>query len=307
MEAENWSDAWYHCVTLDGLGGPQLTSDRPEFWKTAADMVRIPASEFQMGDPHWNYPSRRDERLHRAQIPEPLLVSRTEVGQALWDRVMDDNPSRFRGHDLPVDSVKWNLAVTFCNRLSEKAQLQPAYSGSGDTTHWDRAANGFRIPTETEWEYFARGGTSTQFSTGDTLYGNQANFDIAAEYQPGNTGDKLKPATRPYLGRTTPLASYPPNPWGLHDIHGNVWEWCWDHYGTYPGGDYGDLPLGSGPDGDYGGSKAPPKARILRGGAWGYSAYYCRSAFRGRLVPGYRYTLRVDQLGLRVIRTDPTI
>lgn len=305
IDSQEWAKAWQHCSVVDELGGAMISSDHPEFWRTAVGMVRIPAGEFQMGDPMWEMPNRRDERSHQVDMPRELLVSRTEVTQALWTRVMDSNPSRFRGHDLPVDSVTWDMAVSFCNQISEKAGLQPPYTGSGDKTSWNREADGFRIPTETEWEYFARAGTSTQFSTGDSLSTSHANFDPVYDAPPQGGRKALPVQSTLYLGRTTPAGFLKPNPWGLHDVHGNLWEWCWDHYGPYPGSDYGDLPLGSGPDGDYGGAAPPPKARIVRGGAWGYGSYYNRSAFRGRFVPNYRYTIRADQVGLRIVRETP--
>ena len=134
----------------------------------------------------------------------------------------------------------------------------------------------YTLPTEAQWEYACRAGTTTPFHFGDSLSSNQANFD-------GNYPYGAEKG--PYLERTTPVGTYAPNAWGLYDMHGNVWEWCYDWYGEYTAGDAAD------PHGPETGSD-----RVVRGGAWDIYAQFCRSACRFRFDPGRRYRI----LGFRV-------
>jgi formylglycine-generating enzyme required for sulfatase activity len=147
------------------------------------------------------------------------------------------------------------------------------------TVTWNRNANGYRLPTEVEWEYACRAGTTTPFNTGNNITTSQANYDGDYPYN-GN-------AKGIYRERTTPVGSFQPNAWGLYDMHGNVWEWCWDWYGNYSSGAQTD-PIGAS-SGSY---------RVLRGGSWSYYALNLRSALRGLDSPSYRNFV----IGFRLVR-----
>ena len=184
-----------------------------------------------------------------------------EVTQAQYEQVMGVNPSEYKGANNPVEMVSWEDAVEFCRRLSEL----PAEKAAG---------NVYRLPTEAEWEYACRAGTTTKFSFGD----DESDFGEYGWYRENS-------------GRTThPVGSKLPNAWGLYDMHGNVWEWCQDWYGDYPSGSVTD-PSGA----------TSSSFRVLRGGGWDYSADGCRSAFRGRDLPSCR---DYGRLGFRVVRSS---
>jgi len=205
-------------------------------------LVLIPAGKFMMGE---------EEGQHEVTISKPFYMGVTEVTQAQYEAVMGTNPSRFKGATNPVDTVSWDDAAEFCKKLSEKTR------------------QAVRLPTEAEWEYACRAGTTTRFSFGDKdgVLGDYAWYD-------GNSG-----------GTTYPVGQKKPNAWGLYDMHGNVWEWCADWNGDYPKGAVTD-PQGPGA-GEY---------RVLRGGAWLYSPDDCRSAYRSGNGPNSRdfnYGLRV--------------
>jgi formylglycine-generating enzyme required for sulfatase activity len=167
-------------------------------------------------------------------------MSTYEVTQAEWLAVMDSNPSGFTGDDLPVETVSWYEAVEYCNKLSERDGLILAYtidktredenntSTSDDVkwvVTWNRAATGYRLPTEAEWEYACRAGTTPPFSTGANITTDEANYNENYPYN-GN-------ATGAYRETTGAVGSFAANVLGLYDMHGNVWEWCWDWYAEY--------------------------------------------------------------------------
>ncbi len=218
-------------------------------------MVRIPAGEFMMGSPS-NEPGRdSDETQHRVRISKDFWMGRTEVTQGLWKAVMGSNPSHFSncGDDCPVEKVSWNDCQEFIRKLNGMV-----------------SGGNFRLPTEAEWEYACRAGTTTPFNTGRCLNGDQANYDGSNPLSGCSKGE--------YRKRTVKAGSFSPNAWGLFDMHGNVWEWCEDWYGNYPSGSVTD------PKGASSGSN-----RVFRGGSWNLSARNCRSALRGRYDPGYRF------------------
>jgi formylglycine-generating enzyme required for sulfatase activity len=194
--------------------------------------------------------------------------------------VMEKNPSFFNaarggGPDFPVEQVRWREAVAFCEKLSGL----PAEQKAGRT---------YRLPTEAEWEYAARAGTTTAFHPGDALSSRQANCDGNRPYGKAPRG--------PHLERTAKVGSYPANNWGLHDVHGNVAEWCSDFYDpdyykkspreNPPGPDAGVLDTGF-----------RQFFRVVRGGCWLDEPRACRSAYRFRLQPTEPYRL----VGLRVV------
>jgi formylglycine-generating enzyme required for sulfatase activity len=201
-----------------------------------------------------------------------FFLAETEVTQALWKEVAGTNPSRFTGDDRPVDSVSWFDAVKFCNALSEKAGLPPAYEIDGETVTWRRDAGGYRLPTEAEWEYAARGGAgavSPPYAGGETA-------DEAGWYD-ANSGK----ASHPVKGKA-------PNGLGLYDMSGNLWEWCWDGYGQYPQEAAAD-PAGP----------AESARRVLRGGAWFTPANLLRVTNRYWNVPGFK----ANSVGFRLARS----
>jgi formylglycine-generating enzyme required for sulfatase activity len=222
-------------------------------------MLCIGAGDFAMGE---------GSEAHPVTLTEDFFVAETPVTQAQYEAVMGTNPSHFKqvGPEGPVEQVSWEDAVAFCARLNQIAEPEDG---------WEWA-----LPTEAQWEYACRAGTTTAFSFGDVLNGTQANCD-------GNhpEGTEEKGA---YLKRTSPVRSYAPNPWGLYDCHGNVWEWCADWYGKYPKEAVAD-PQGAESGAD----------RVLRGGSWYGEAQRCRSANRLSYTPDYRG----NDIGFRPVLT----
>jgi len=248
-----------------------------------ANMVRINGGTFTMGSPA-SEPERRDwEGPQRQVTVGGFYMGKYEVTQKEYQEIMGTNPSYFKGDNLPVEQVSWFDAVEYCNKRSQREGLTPAYSisGSGDsrTVTWNRNANGYRLPTEAEWEYACRAGTTTPFSTGNNITTSQANYNGNKPYNNNAKGE--------YRQKTTPVGSFAPNGWGLYDMHGNVWEWCWDWYGAYASGPQTD-PVGAS-SGTY---------RVLRGGGGDSDAEALRSAIRIVINPYFRS----DNLGFRLVR-----
>jgi formylglycine-generating enzyme required for sulfatase activity len=205
----------------------------------------------------WAAERSDDEGAHGVTLTRGFWVGVSPVTQGQWAAVMGENPSHFQGDGLPVETVSWEDAETFCGKVS-------ALTGMA-----------VRLPSEAEWEYVCRAGTDTPFYWGGVLNGTEANCDGEAPYGTETAG--------PYLKTTTPVGSYAavsPHPWGLWDVHGSVWEWCADWYDE---GFYGRSPEVEPlcQDGEQ-------MYRVLRGGSWGSYPLYCRAAFRFRNVPGYR-------------------
>ena len=251
---------------LDDVLGGAPASAGPKALTNSAGMafVLIPAGKFTMGSP-------ADERGHRANegpvhevvVGNAFYLGVHPVTQAAYLAVMGKNPARFSaseggGPDHPVESVSWDEAVAFCRKLSERAE--------------ERAAGrSYRLPTEAEWEYAARAGGTAPFAFGESFNATHGNFDAAYPY------GEAEPAAG--VGRTTPVARHPASAWGLHDMNGNVWEWCADWYAEAY---YSTLPLRDPP------GPAAGRYRVLRGGAWKNQATACRAAYRNALAPHQR-------------------
>jgi len=224
-------------------------------------LVWIEPGTFTMGSPSSEKDRTSDEGpLTQVTISQGFWMSKYEVTQAEYLAVMGSNPSYFTG-DLkrPAEEMTWIDATNYCGKLTQQERSAGRLP----------AGYVYRLPTEAEWEYACRAGTTTATAYGDSLSSAQANFDGNYPYNGAAVG--------PYLGRTTAVGSYTPNAWGLYDMHGNVWEWCLDWYGTYPGGSVTD------PKGAVSGSY-----RVVRGGGWGGDGWLCRSAYRFHYWPDYR-------------------
>jgi formylglycine-generating enzyme required for sulfatase activity len=244
-------------------------------------LARIPAGKFLMGSPATE-PERDPEELqHEVAITRPFLMGVYEVTQAQYEKVMGKNPSFFSpgrggGPDHPVEQARWTDAVDFCRKLS----ALPAEKEAGRT---------YRLPTEAEWEYACRAGTATPFHFGDALSSKQANFNGTAPFGGAPKG--------PYLQKTAPVGSFPPNAWGLYDMHGNVSEWCADWYDP----DYYKKSPKQDPKGPSSGVVGTGFRGlffyVVRGGCWLDEARACRAAYRFRLQPSEPYRL----VGFRVV------
>jgi len=250
-------------------------------------MALIPAGTFLMGNITDDTFGYSDEKLvDEVTITRPFLMGRTPVTQKQFEAVMGNNPSYFKGPDLPVENVTWYDAVEFCNELSRLEGLDLCYSGSGANIVCDFTANGYRLPTEAEWEYACRAGTETDFHTGDMTHPGTSPLDPAldrAGWYGGNSG-----------GSTHPVGEKEANAFGLYDMHGNVWDWCWDWCWDWFEDAYHASRPAEDPRGPASGSY-----RVLRGGSWGSLAWLCRSANWFCNNPGYR----CNYGGFRVVRT----
>jgi formylglycine-generating enzyme required for sulfatase activity len=205
-----------------------------------------------MGSPESEKLRNKNETQHRVMLTQGFWLAQTEVTQAQWKAVMGSNPSSFFGDTLPVDSVSWNDATEFIKRLNAKLGQEL-----------------YRLPTEAEWEYACRAGTTTPFHTGQNLTTDQANYHGNYPYEGFPKGK--------YRGTTVPVGSFPGNAWGLQEMHGNLWEWCQDWYSAYTAGEQADPNSA-----DHG------QNRVLRGGSWYVDGWFCRSATRFGFRPGSR-------------------
>ena len=219
-------------------------------------MVRIQPGTFQMGSPvtPWNaaplFNQANAQPVHAVTITQPFWIGKYEATQAEYQAVMGSNPSNFTGPQRPVEQVTWTQAMAYCQALT----ASEAAAG--------RVPAGFqyRLPTEAEWEYCYRAGTTTEYWWGQAMACGQANFWFSYHTN-----------TSCSIGHTANVGSYPANPWGLHDVAGNVWEWCldsWDLSANYPSSAVSDPLVSSGPE------------RVRRGGSFGLYSNACRAAHR---------------------------
>ncbi len=216
------------------------------------EFVSIPAGKFKMGSPNTEVGRNEVEETQHEVSISGFFMGKYEITQAQWKAVMGstNNPSNFKGDNLPIEKVSWNKVQEFITKLNEQ---------TGKT---------YRLPTEAEWEYACRAGTETPFNTGANITTDQANYDGLYPYDSYPTGI--------YRERTTDVGTFAPNAWGLYDMHGNVWEWCNDWYGEEY---YNDSPS-TDPQGPNTG-----EFRIIRGGSWYNGAVMCRSARRHAQYP----------------------
>jgi formylglycine-generating enzyme required for sulfatase activity len=234
------------------------------------DFVLIKGGTFTMGSPVQEAERGIDETQHRVTVRD-FYIAKSEVTQREYAGLMGNNPSEFKGDNLPVENVMWFDAVRFCNTRSAREGMTPAYTISSETVTWNRSANGYRLPTEAEWEYACRAGTSTPFNVGNNIIDEQANFYNNYGYNNNSSGR----VTGSYRQRTTPVNSFKANSWGLFDMHGNVGEWCWDCYEEY------GTTAQTNPTGPVTGT-----LRVNRGGGWNDFPKHIRSAYRATTPPG---------------------
>jgi formylglycine-generating enzyme required for sulfatase activity len=241
----------------------------------AMKLVLIPAGEFVMGGEESPEQVARkcgsihskarwfkgEQPRHRVKITKAFYMGIYDVTQAQYEAVMGTNPAQFKDPNNPVETVSWNDAQEFCRKLSAKTGQE------------------VRLPTEAEWEYACRAGTTTPFNTGEAISTEQANYNGNFTYGSGQKGV--------YREKTTAVGSFPANAWGLYDMHGNVWQWCQDWYGDYGAGEAVD-PTGP----------ALGQWRVLRGGSWAIGPCFCRSALRFGGVPVYRSR---NAFGFRIV------
>ncbi|AUT03409.1 protein kinase [Nostoc sp. CENA543] len=272
----------FETVTVDARGN--ITKRRNEQARyftedlgngVTLEMVQIPGGTFTMGSPETEKDRDSDESPQRQVTVPGFFMGKYEITQEQYQAIMGKNPSNFKGDKRPVEQVSWDDAVEFCEKLSQK---------TGKT---------YRLPSETEWEYACRAGTTTPFYFGETITTDLANYRgtdwtiVNRTYSTysGNYGNGPKGL---YRQQTTPVGSFPPNTFGLYDMHGNVWEWCQDNYHDNYNGAPTDGSVWANNDNF---------SRLLRGGSWDVTPGFCRSADRDRFTSEYR----LNYMGFRVV------
>jgi sulfatase modifying factor 1 len=242
--------------------GKFLTGDLP-------GMVFVKGGTFIMGADD----NETDEKPIHDVTLDSFYMGKYEVTQKEWNAVMGNNPSFFNGANNPVEKVDWYDAIAYCNRRSKMEKLTPCYSGSGDNITCNFDAEGYRLPTEAEWEYACRGGSQT----GNFTYSGSDNIDDVAWYE-GNSG-----------GKPHPVGQKKPNELGIHDMSGNIWEWCWEWYDA----NYYKNSPSTNPRGPESG-----KERSYRGGGCCGRQEYGRCTGRYKLEPAYKHS----DMGFRVVK-----
>jgi formylglycine-generating enzyme required for sulfatase activity len=238
------------------------------------EFVFIGPGEFDMGSPSGEENRRSDEGpVHRVRISAGFWLGKCPVTQGQWQSVMGSNPSKFKsGSNFPVEMVSWTDVQKFIKKLNKKSATCKRELDSEQV--WRENADGcYRLPTEAEWEYAARAGTSTPFWTGNNISTNQANYFGDFPYGGGSKGT--------YRRKTTPVNNFPASPWGLHDMHGNVWEWVLDWYDASYYGKCGSVCTDPA-------NLTSASGRVLRGGSWSVFGQGLGSAYRFSGDPGFR-------------------
>jgi formylglycine-generating enzyme required for sulfatase activity len=241
-------------------------------FKLAADVVMkfawCPAGLFRMG----GTVNPDEEPIHKVTVTEGFYMDIHPVTQAQWKVVMGTDPSHFKGANRPVESVTWHECNEFCMKL--KGILKEGVN--------------VRLPSEAEWEYACRAGTTTEYHFGNVINTDLANYDGNYSFNDSPKGKRRK--------ESTDVGSFPANSWGLYDVHGNVWEWCRDAKRTYTAADYTDSD-----------AQEQNDQRVIRGGSWRYGPGNCRAAYRSKNAPtyrgcncGFRVCFRLDGLQLSV-------
>jgi formylglycine-generating enzyme required for sulfatase activity len=227
------------------------------------EMMEFRGGSFLMGSPE-NEPKRRDNEgpQHRVTVSS-FALAKLPISQRLYRETMAENPSAPESDELPVNNVSFGDAVTFCNHLSKRLGLKPCYVLRGNQVTWDRNANGYRLPTEAEWEYAARAGTASRYFFGN----DESELEKYAWFNSNSH-------------QIQPLSKKNPNPWGMQDMYGNVWEWCWDRYGSYKPEAQRD-PTGP--------SEGFLMIRVLRGGSFLSLPRFLRSAIRNWFNPSCHF------------------
>jgi formylglycine-generating enzyme required for sulfatase activity len=271
-------------------------SENPAFTDRTIPMVSIPAGTFTMGSPETEANRYTDETQHQVTLTKGFYMGKYQVTQEQYQAVMGSNPSYFTtavdGESgtpgkLPVEQVSWYDAIVFCNKLSAMEGLSPVYSIGGKTDpaqwgtvptssnkKWNKVemvpgADGYCLPTEAQWEYVCRAGTTTAYNSGAVISDDTGWYDA-------NSGEKTHQA-----------GLKPANTWELYDMHGNVWEWCWDRFADYSSEAQTD-PAGA----------VCGASRVVRGGSWVSPAECVRSAYRGASTA----SCRNDLIGFRLVR-----
>ena len=238
------------------------------------NFVLIKGGTFEMGSPETETWRSDDETQHIVTVSD-FYMSIYELTQAEYRDITGSSPSNFSGDELPVENISWLDAVRYCNALSIEEELTPAYTIDEKGVTWDRTANGYRLPTEAEWEYACRAGTTTPFNTENSISAEEANYYVHYPYEIEDnyfTQENLSTKPGQYRQTTVAVNSFSPNKWGLYNMHGNVGEWVWDYYG-----DYGTTAQ-TDPVGAENGT-----LRVYRGGGWNDFAKNIRSAYRATL------------------------
>ena len=282
LEAEEWKSIYdldyFRKLEIRVLGQPYKdlrVLQKELVLKQTHEMVLISGGEFMMGAlPNDDAAFDEEKPHHKVEITKDFYVGKYLVTQALWEFVMRNNPSEFKGASHPVECVTWFDCVEFCNKLSELEGKEPVYTIKGENVACNWKAKGYRLLTEAEWEYAARGGENYKYAGSDDV-------DEVAWYD-----EDLKE------GSTHPVGLKKPNGFGLYDMSGNVWERCWD---LYDKGEYQSRPIDGTPTSDPLGATSG-SYRVDRGGGWIDIPELLRVSLRSRFSP----TIRDKVLGFRL-------
>ena len=280
------------CGLLPGCGQKEATNPAAAAPPVTAPSARLPATTGTASAPVGSelmqlIPAGRFVMGTKAEIDAPphevavsaFYMDKNLVTQAQFQKVTGENPSRWKGERNPVEQVRWSDAVKFCNQRSQLEGLQPCYDLATWACNFD--ATGYRLPTEAEWEYACRAGTTSAYFFGD----DPAKLGTYAWYEKNSDG------------HPQPVGQKKPNPWGLHDLGGNLWQWCNDFYKV----DYYQASPVQDPRGPKQG-----ETKVVRGGAWRFGAESCRSAYRYNENPGYAdVCFGYDIYGFRCVRSGP--